>query len=226
MPAPALLRWLVSASLLLAGWAPRDDYYIENDGGYGGGGGADWGAGGTAPDFTSARGGASGVGGTPMPGGDAGIAGAAESETADCVSVTNEDHEYAFCFAPLTQARARANCGERGMTLAVIEDQAEDSWLSSTYSALYEGNSARAFIGANDVATEGEWRWADGTTFWRGGATGAAVSGRYVNWEAGQPSDPGSRTAGSEDCLALVFADGTWDDSSCESELPYVCEPR
>ncbi|HYQ17426.1 MAG TPA: lectin-like protein, partial [Polyangiaceae bacterium] len=80
-----------------------------------------------------------------------------------------------------------------------------------------------ALIGANDVATEGEWRRADGVTFWR---DGAAVSGNYANWAAGQPSDPNTTAATSEDCLSIVSADGTWNDVSCDAELPYVCEPR
>jgi hypothetical protein len=107
------------------------------------------------------------------------------------------------------------------MTLAVIEDQAENAWITKTFSGLYPGPSPHGFIGANDVSKEGEWRWANGTTFWR---AGAAVSGSYTNWAVGQPNE--GPMGAMEDCLTIGISDGMWDDMSCDSELPYVCEPR
>ena len=153
---------------------------------------------------------ASGAGGDYVPDADG------------CVSLTNQGHEYAFCFNLLVQADARANCVDRGMTLAVIEDQAESDWIAKTLLALDSGANMRAFIGANDVTTEGEWRWADGIVFWR---NGAAISGRYTNWSDTEPNDE-SPIEGAADCLTSYFSDGTWADLSCDAELPYVCEPR
>jgi hypothetical protein len=109
------------------------------------------------------------------------------------------------------------------MTLAVIEDQAETAWIARTFSAQYGGDSVRAFIGANDVSTEGEWHWADGVTFWRGGQV---VSGHSANGAAGQPNDSSPLSGASADCLSIGLSDGAWDDVSCTDELPYVCEPR
>jgi hypothetical protein len=226
------LPFLVAAAVLLPGCPVRDDFYIEygEHGGEQSSGGtaasgssaASSGRGGTAGEG-SGSGATSGVGAAPGTSGASNQAGADNgSGTVGCVTLTNQGHEYAFCFDALIQADARANCGERGMTLAVIEDQAEDAWIAKTFRSQYKGDNLRAFIGANDVTTEGEWRWADGITFWR---AGDAVAGRYTNWGDGKPNDSSSTTE-AEDCLTFDLSDGTWDDMSCETELPYVCEPR
>jgi hypothetical protein len=233
-----VVPFLVAVTLLLPGCPLKDDYHIEQgelggaqaSGGMaaagvpavplsGRGGASDPSGMGGAIETSGAGGGgdASGMGGNRAgAGGDDGFA------TSGCVTLTNQGHEYAFCFDALTQADARAACGERGMTLAVIEDQAEGAWIARTFSGQYGGDSPRAFIGANDLATEGEWHWADGTTFWR---SGAAVSGRYTNWSEEEPNDSSPFT-GAADCLSIYFSDGTWADVSCDAEFPYVCEPR
>jgi len=211
-----LLLRLVAPSLLLPACPPHDDYYIQriDSGSAPAIGGTD--AGGAS---TSISGGGNAAGApTGSGGGDA-------AGSSGCVTATNQRETYAFCFSSLIQANARANCGELGMTLAVVNDEPEDAWITSTLSRLYAGESSYAFIGANDVTTEGEWRRADGVIFWRGGANGAAVDGNYANWEAGQPSDAG-KASESEDCLTIGIAAGTWNDMSCDTALPYVCEPR
>ena len=110
------------------------------------------------------------------------------------------------------------------MTLVVIEDQAENDWIAKALSERYKGDSdsPRAFIGANDVTTEGEWRWANGNTFRRNGA----VIGQFINWSVGEPNDESPMSVGAADCLTIFLLDGTWADLSCDAELPYVCEPR
>jgi hypothetical protein len=229
-----LLPFLVAASVFLPGCPLHDDYSIDqgepggaqSNGGMAAGGKPDVSSSGrdgaSAAGGTSAAGGASSAGGTSGAGDATGAGGAIEPGTTGCVAATNQGHEYAFCFDALTQGDARADCGERGMTLVVIEDQAEGAWIAKTFSEQYGGDSPRAFIGANDVTTEGEWHWADGTTFWR---SGAAVSGRYTSWSEEEPNDE-SPFAGAADCLSIYFSDGTWADVSCEAEFPYVCEPR
>jgi hypothetical protein len=244
-----LLPLLVMTSVLLPGCPLKDDYYVENEqrGGAPSSGGSE--AAGEPAVSNSGRGGVSNASGASNASGEGNAASAGDTSgggsaavtssggsaqstagaggdngtgTGGCISAENQGHEYAFCFGALIQAEARATCGDRGMTLAVIENQAEGAWIAKSFSDQYRGASPSAFIGANDVASEGEWRWADGVTFWRGGA---AVSGRYANWEDGQPNDS-DPTGGSEDCLTIGLADGTWNDVSCDTELPYVCEPR
>ena len=224
------LASLVAAALLLTGCPLKDDYSIAQDNAAGGPENGGTAAGGSPDSSGSGRSGASGVSGageaasagSSAAGEGASAGGDNGSGTSGCISLTNQAHEYAFCFSPLSQSRARSNCSNRGMTLAVIEDEAENAWIIQTFSVQYAGDATRSFIGANDVSTEGEWRWADGVTFWRGGA---AVSGHYTNWSDEEPNDSSSFT-GAADCLSIYFADGTWADVSCEAELPYVCEAR
>ncbi len=56
--------------------------------------------------------------------------------------------------------------------------------------------------------------WVDGTLFWTGGPTGAAVGGLYTHWLPGQPSDLGGTGVG--DC-AFVETTGGWQDDVCDS---------
>jgi len=227
------ISFLIAASLLLTGCPLTDGYYVAQAdlGGAGSSGELEVGGG---PDVSlSGHGGVPGEGGRSSAGGSSGGLGASgtvgasgaaaiiEPDADGCMSAANQGHEYAFCFSSKIQADARATCGDRGMTLAVIEDQAENAWIAKTFSGLYPGLGARGFIGANDVSNEGEWRWASGTTFWR---AGSAVSGSYANWAVGQPNE--GPMGAMEDCLTIGVSDGMWGDMSCDTELPYVCEPR
>jgi hypothetical protein len=111
------------------------------------------------------------------------------------------------------------------MTLVVIDDATENAWIAKTLSSRYAGDATRAFVGANDMTTEGEWHWADGVAFWSGDASGQPLNGRYTNFSDGEPNNE-SPVAGAADCLTMYLSDGTWADLSCDAELPYVCEAR
>ncbi|HET7538565.1 MAG TPA: C-type lectin domain-containing protein [Polyangiaceae bacterium] len=227
----------MAAALLLPGCPLKDGYYLETDdpGSAASSGGTNASGGGTVSSSgrggvldsggESSVGGAPSAGGLPGAGSQAGTGGDPESGTAGCVSATSRGHEYAFCFGASTQSSARADCGTRGMTLAVIDDEAENDWIAQTLVSLYRGDAVRAFIGANDSTTEGEWRWADGVSFWSGDANGEPLNGRYTNWSDGEPNNE-SPIAGAADCLTMYLSDGRWGDLSCDAELPYVCESR
>ena len=46
------------------------------------------------------------------------------------------------------------------------------------------------WIGASDLAVEGEWRWVTGEQFWQGGPGGTpGPDVFYANWALGQPDD-------------------------------------
>jgi cysteine-rich repeat protein len=65
----------------------------------------------------------------------------------------------------------------------------------------------KTWLGFNDIAVEGSFVWANGDP----------VS--YVHWSPGEPND----YANSEDCAD--FETSTyWNDSTCSSTLPFVCE--
>lgn len=68
------------------------------------------------------------------------------------------------------------------------------------------------WVGLNDLAAEGRWRWLDGS---------AATDGE-IRWHTGQPNSYG----GNQDCANLW---GSWsgyrmDDGTCSGALSAICE--
>lgn len=84
------------------------------------------------------------------------------------------------------------------------------------------------WMGANDVAVEGAWRWVtgpeSGTNFWNGNGSGSPASGAYANWNTTEPNDSGS----AEDCGQFLSGgvSGKWNDLPCSATLlaGYVAE--
>ncbi|MBW4599583.1 MAG: hypothetical protein KME29_08205 [Calothrix sp. FI2-JRJ7] len=91
--------------------------------------------------------------------------------------------------------------GKQGY-LATITTQAEQDFIQSRVS----GNG---WIGASDAVVEGDWRWVTGpeglannntgTLFWRGNSTGAAIDGRYNNWDLQRGESNNSTDGGKPD---------------------------
>jgi hypothetical protein len=93
--------------------------------------------------------------------------------------------------------------------------------LTSQEEADFSGAQASGFgwIGATDVAVEGEWRWVTGPEagiqFWQGLANGTELT--FANWNGGEPNNVGG---GGEDyahiAAASVIRDGApigaWND--------------
>ncbi|MFD2587008.1 C-type lectin domain-containing protein [Croceitalea marina] len=99
-------------------------------------------------------------------------------------------HYYEFVAAPgitwtvaETAAASRSYFGLQGY-LATLTSQEE---------ADFSGSQAAGFgwIGANDSAVEGEWRWVTGpeagTQFWSGGVSGTELT--YANWNGSEPNN-------------------------------------
>jgi hypothetical protein len=107
------------------------------------------------------------------------------------------------------------------MMLVRIDDAAEASWVRSIAFRNVGTNNSTAywpFIGGNDLAVEGEWRWQDGTQFWQGAANGNPVGGLYSNWSSGHPNTPA-------DCATIQNVTGVpWNGQGCTLGRPYVCE--
>lgn len=74
---------------------------------------------------------------------------------------------------------------------------------------LREHATLDVWLGANDLATEGDFRWLDG---------GALDDG--PPWAFGQPDD----FENIEDCVELRAMDDSWNDVPCSSLKPPVCE--
>ncbi|MCW5515730.1 C-type lectin domain-containing protein [Muriicola sp. Z0-33] len=88
--------------------------------------------------------------------------------------------------------------------------------LTSQEEADFSGSQAQGvgWIGANDVAVEGEWRWVTGpeagTQFWNGGIGGTELT--FAFWNTGEPNN----CCGGEDYAHItdnsVGIIGSWND--------------
>jgi hypothetical protein len=178
------------------------------------GGTSEAGAGGASAGGASA-GGVSGDSGTGGVLGAGGFAGA--SSLGDCQTNTFGGHDYVFCNVNISWTAARDNCASIGMLLVRIDDASESQWV---YDNVYDGPPRQGvWIGANDLAQEGEWRWTDGTLFWLGTSTGSVQDGLFAAWHSTQPSGQEPR-----DCAALDGNTLGWYDLDCTIPQPYACE--
>jgi hypothetical protein len=207
------------------------------NGAAGGHGGGTAGSSAAGAAGTSGAAGSSGAAGTTAAAGSsgagtsgaAGLGGADASadaatpctSTPDCHCDSYGGHAYKFCGAGRGYVAAASDCAAQGMRLIRIDDEAENQWA-------FAGKGARGFpgvwIGADDLATEGDWRWSDGTPFWMGkaGAAGAGpVNGLFNAWQT-SPAQPDQN--GAEDCAGYDYANDRWADLPCTNHNAYICE--
>ena len=119
---------------------------------------------------------------------------------------------YEAFFGPLPWTAAQAACAARGGALASITSAAENTLVTGLIGTL------DAFVGANDVMSEGTFTWASGE---------ALV---YTNWRAGEPNNANGTFE--EDCMVVEGGrGGSWDDRPCDTMITagagayrYVCE--
>ena len=121
--------------------------------------------------------------------------------------------EYLFCGTDQSWGDADADCATvaPGWTLTRVEDSSENAFVRGL-------GGGDLWLGGDDQAVEGEWRWRDGDQFWQGEDDGAAVGELYSNWSGGQPN------AGADEDCARMKGDGTWEDGDCTDTEAYVCK--
>jgi hypothetical protein len=106
-------------------------------------------------------------------------------------------HSYYRSTGSMTWTSAKVACENMGGHLVTITSSAENNFVFNTWPS--------GWIGFNDEAVEGQWRW----------VTGESVV--YTNWNPGEPNN-----AGNEDYAQFVSG-GRWNDLPNVS-LPYVLE--
>lgn len=106
-------------------------------------------------------------------------------------------HSYYRSTGSMTWTAAKQACENMGGHLVTITSAAENSFIFNLWPS--------GWIGFNDEAVEGQWRW----------VTNETVS--YTNWNGGEPNN-----AGNEDYAQFVTG-GKWNDLPNVS-LPYVLE--
>lgn len=144
----------------------------------------------------------------------------------------------------VTFAQGLVENGQPGY-LARIDDAAENMRIfqsitanqASLTSVAPDGGGGRyVWIGANDLITEGDWRWHDNNAaFWSGGPAGSAVGGLYNNWASlvgpGQ-TEPDNFPAGpaGQDAAGIsvngypLGSAGQWNDIAATNTLPFIVE--
>lgn len=141
------------------------------------------------------------------------------------VFFSGSGHLYEYVSSTLTwggaktAAEGRSKYGATGY-LTTITSQEENDFVAARLANA-------GWMGASDSASEGAWKWVtgpeNGLQFWSGAAAGSTVSGRYANWNTGEPNDSGAN----EDCgQFLAGGSGKWNDLPCSgTTLPgYVVE--
>ncbi|KAM8834563.1 galactose-specific lectin nattectin-like [Synchiropus picturatus] len=114
-------------------------------------------------------------------------------------------HCLKFFSAALPWADAQVACVKEGANLASVNSNEEHTFVRGLIRAS-AGANPRTYIGGNDIFKEGQWMWADGSSF------------EFPGWLEGEPNDLGN----GEDCLELNFRDAG-NDIDCSSAKPYVC---
>lgn len=126
-------------------------------------------------------------------------------ECPDCL-----DHEgvdgatYSLCLEWLSWVEAEAFCQDRGQELASFHD--ESTWEQVTWGFVELGDHWETWSGLNDLQTEGEFVWSDGSDL------------DLLLWGDGAPSEWG------EDVDCVVNTLWGWWDFWCDEPMPFVCK--
>ena len=112
---------------------------------------------------------------------------------------------YLFCTDDRDFSDAEATCAAVGMSLVTIDDSAENDFVSLTAAGLEGGPWS---IGYTDQGSEGDFYWFSGSM------------STFTAWCSGEPNN-----LGNEDCTLINWCSGGgWNDISCGSDYPFVCE--
>ncbi|XP_072925310.1 CD209 antigen-like protein C [Hemitrygon akajei] len=109
---------------------------------------------------------------------------------------------YRFSLSTKTWVEAQRQCASVDAHLVVINNAEEQDFLG-------ENLQNRYWIGLSDAASEGDWRWVDGTDY----------SSSSTNWMEGEPNDEKN----AEDCVETL-ASGKWNDMPCDNNQHWICE--
>jgi len=112
-------------------------------------------------------------------------------------------------------------CLEKGdLGLARIRSDAQWAAAYSLMTAA-NGGSRHAYFGGNDIVSEGNFYYMDGTPM------------EYTRWRyrRGDQHQPSVSSADEQDCLKLVDTSGYWDDAPCDrnsgaGEYDFICERK
>ncbi|CAK6967910.1 uncharacterized protein LOC108888791 isoform X20, partial [Scomber scombrus] len=125
---------------------------------------------------------------------------------------SGQSHQYYFVSAPLNWTEAQSYCRQVYTDLATIENTADVSAVNSVTS----NDTGKAWIGLYDDLVN-SWRWSlNDSSFYGEGET------EYRNWDT--ITDEPNNLDGQQYCVQLYGSySGTWGDTECSKQLPFVC---
>ena len=170
---------------------------------------------------------------TPTEVSDLFTAGGGATAPADCSGLGDAHYNDVIsgnCYfrvdTPADWTTAQSNCSGDGAYLVTYASADEENKVDGGLNIT--GSSASFWIGASDIAVDGEWRWAggelNGQMFWLGNGSGSVQNGLYNNWNTTPVQEP-NNVGAAEHCASMGQALGyNWNDRPCSSTYRYICE--
>lgn len=161
----------------------------------------------------------------------------------DQAKFTYNNHSYEIFKTARSWQEASVDAHAKGAYLARIDSQAENDEIYSRLNSYINqaeysstvastgGGASYVWIGGNDLAQEGTWRWEDNNAqFWSGTQNGNSVGGLFNNWGY-EPDD----YQGAQDAAAIALTEwplgsghlgqaSQWNDLVVTDTLYYIIE--
>ena len=134
-----------------------------------------------------------------------------------CTFKIYDDKLYYFCQNFLEWSPAEEYCAAHGLHLAKDNGGPEHDWL-----LMQMGDTGMWWIGANDMAEEGTFKWV---------SDGSSVAGDL--WGNSEPNDQVWVVTDVADCVLLIDSNGEfgypgtggrWNDHMCNDDFKFICE--
>ncbi|XP_025098591.1 hepatic lectin-like isoform X2 [Pomacea canaliculata] len=113
-------------------------------------------------------------------------------------------HCYKYFEKTVTHLAAQTTCKHQRSYLVEISSEEENSYIRDF---LQKKGVESVHMGITDIHYEGHWAY---ITTW--------TRVKYTHWYPGEPNN-----LGEEDC-AVIEKNGHWNDISCISNYPFICE--
>ena len=125
---------------------------------------------------------------------------------------------YFFSTYALNMDDAMVVCKTWGGKLAKVDNVEQQNLINASV------DDVPYYIGLNDVAKEGEWRWSTGKS--RDGPLAT-----FTNWAPGEPNNYNTAD-GKENCAVLNVSgtlggnnySGKWNDVPCDYKQRFICQ--
>ena len=131
-----------------------------------------------------------------------------------------ENDRYMIFDEKLPWHVAKKYCETLGGHLVTIESAEENKII---YDLIQDGTSKYYWIGGTDAEEDENWKWINGTQFWKGDVYGYSVNDTYVNWGDGEPN--GGKNDGESNYACIYRSTGKWDDTFYKhTEIGFICE--